>query len=207
MSLPANYPGSLDSLANPGPTTETDDAGFELDLVIGRIHALIQQLEAKVGIGASTPSAAGVLRRTSGSSTAWGVIATADLAAGAITQFNYGNMTPGSVTTSPTLVAVPMSPLCTLTTQAGSQVLLVSYFSVFSNTAAAGIAVSISVDGVAVTSEMVANAPGVNINVPLSPSVVNLPAAGAHTYGMLWRTTAGQITAGNGQLYAFEIKR
>lgn len=85
MSLPANYPSSLDSLANPGSTTETDDPGFELDLVVSRIHALIQQLEAKVGIGASLPSAAGVLRRTSGSSTAWGQVVAADILAASLT--------------------------------------------------------------------------------------------------------------------------
>lgn len=84
MSLPANFPTSLDALANPTATTNRDDSGFELDLVISRIHDILEALEAKVGIGASLPSAAGVLRRTAPGVTAWGQILAGDYGPGSI---------------------------------------------------------------------------------------------------------------------------
>lgn len=89
MSLPANFPASLDALANPTATTNRDDPGFQLDLVIARIQDILEALEAKVGIGASVPSAAGVLRRTAGSSTAWGQVATGDIVLNAATKLWY----------------------------------------------------------------------------------------------------------------------
>jgi hypothetical protein len=84
MSLPANFPTSLDALANPSATTNRDDPGFELDLVVARIHDILEALEAKMGVGASLPSAPGVLRRTAPGVTGWGQIATADITPGAI---------------------------------------------------------------------------------------------------------------------------
>lgn len=79
MTSPA-FPVSLDALANPGPTTETDDAGFELDLVVGRLQNIAMALEQKLGIGASTPpGTAAVLRRTATGASAWGPLVVADI--------------------------------------------------------------------------------------------------------------------------------
>ena len=82
MSLPAAFPSGLDALANPTATSECDDAGFELDLVVSRIHDILEALEAKVGIGASLPSAAGVLRQTAPGVTGWGAISAAEITDG-----------------------------------------------------------------------------------------------------------------------------
>jgi hypothetical protein len=64
-----NYPSSLDSLSNPGPTTTQDEAGFELDVVIGRIHDILEALETKLGTGASTPAVGEILNGTGSGST------------------------------------------------------------------------------------------------------------------------------------------
>jgi hypothetical protein len=83
----ANYPGSADVLANPTNLTNRDDVGFELHGVIARIQDILEALEAKVGIGSSTPGAtAAVLRRTATGASAWGLLATGDVTAGAISQ-------------------------------------------------------------------------------------------------------------------------
>jgi len=68
-----NFPSSLDSLANPDETTFTDDPGFELDVVISRIHDILEALEAKVGIGTTTPDAAHkTAKATAAGVSAWG---------------------------------------------------------------------------------------------------------------------------------------
>jgi hypothetical protein len=78
-----SYPASLDALANPAPTTETDDTGFELDLVIGRLQNCVMAIEQKLGIGAGGPGAtAAVLRRTANGVSSWGQLQSGDIAAG-----------------------------------------------------------------------------------------------------------------------------
>src|SRR5438874_2391287 len=85
MSYNANYPVSADVLANPTALTNRDDAGFELHGVISRMQDILEALEAKIGIGASTPGAtAAVLRRTAAGASAWGPIAAADVPANAL---------------------------------------------------------------------------------------------------------------------------
>lgn len=69
-----NYPTSLDSLTNPGSGTYTDDSGFELDVVIGRLQDIAEALEAKLGIGSSAAAANQVLRGTGTGVTSFGAI-------------------------------------------------------------------------------------------------------------------------------------
>lgn len=52
-----NFPASLDSLANPTATTNRDDVGFALHTVISTLNDIAEALEAKLGIGATTPDA------------------------------------------------------------------------------------------------------------------------------------------------------
>ncbi|MFL5688702.1 MAG: hypothetical protein ACJ77I_06905 [Chloroflexota bacterium] len=85
MTSPS-FPAALDALANPGPTTETDDAGFELDIVVARLQNCIMAIESKLGIGVGGPPAsAAVLRRTAAGASAWGQIQAGDLASTALT--------------------------------------------------------------------------------------------------------------------------
>ena len=76
---PPNFPTSLDSLANPTPTTLRNAPGFSLSAQVSMLNDIVEALEAKLGIGASTPAAPGVLRRTGAGSSAWGQVASGDL--------------------------------------------------------------------------------------------------------------------------------
>lgn len=68
-----NFPGSLDSLSNPGATTKRNDPGFELHTVISTLNDIAELLEAKLGIGATTPDAAfKTLLATAAGTSAWG---------------------------------------------------------------------------------------------------------------------------------------
>jgi hypothetical protein len=78
---PPNFPTSLDSLANPTPTTLRNAPGFSLSAQVSALNDIVEALEAKLGIGASTPGAsAGVLRRTAAGASAWGQTIASDIA-------------------------------------------------------------------------------------------------------------------------------
>lgn len=82
--MPVNFPGGLDALANPTPTTLRNDPGFSLAGQIATLNDIAEAVQAKLGIGASVPgAAAAVLRRTGSGASAWGQVTAADLAAGA----------------------------------------------------------------------------------------------------------------------------
>lgn len=74
------FPGALDSLPRPGPTTEMDDPGFEGDGVIDNISDAIEAVQAKLGIGASTPGTVNrVLRVATAGSSSWGQVVNSDI--------------------------------------------------------------------------------------------------------------------------------
>lgn len=113
MTYNPNYPVSADVLANPTALTNRDDAGFELHGVISRIQDILEALEAKVGIGASTPPAtAAVLRRTATGASAWGQVAGADVAGGGTA--NRLLATVDGVTTAMTQLTDGMVPVTAL---------------------------------------------------------------------------------------------
>lgn len=82
--MPTNYPGAIDAIARPSGSTLRNAPGLELSTRIDSLADAIEAVEAKLGIGASLPNVAGVLRRTSGTSTAWGQVLNADLGAGIV---------------------------------------------------------------------------------------------------------------------------
>jgi hypothetical protein len=92
-----DYPTSLDSLANPTSSTYTDDSGFELDAIIARAQDILEALEVKVGIGASTPTTAGdVLHVTGAGATTYGPRALVRLAevtaGGSVSYIEFTNI-------------------------------------------------------------------------------------------------------------------
>ena len=97
MSLPLNWPGSLDSFATVAPTQETDDPGFELDLVVNRIHTLLMAMEAKLGTGSSTPVSGQVLRSAATGAATYGLLGDANIAA-----VGAANIDPGKLLASGT---------------------------------------------------------------------------------------------------------
>lgn len=71
--MPINYPASLDSLSNPGATTKRDETGFEHHLQHSNANDIIEALEGKLGIGATTPDAQfKSLVATAAGTSAWG---------------------------------------------------------------------------------------------------------------------------------------
>lgn len=85
------YPAALDSLANPGESSFTDDTGLFLDVVISTLNDIAEALEAKVGISESsaqdTPLASTVFAsltngksKWTGSPTLSGIVTAAGLA-------------------------------------------------------------------------------------------------------------------------------
>ena len=92
MSLPLNWPGSLDSFSNPSPTQETDDPGYELDLVVSRIHNLLMAMEAKLGTGSGAPASGQVLRSTAAGSATYGLLTDSNIAAVGTAQIDVGKL-------------------------------------------------------------------------------------------------------------------
>lgn len=72
-----NYPTSLDSLPDPTESTYTDDDGFELDLLLKKINAIVELLETKLGTGSSTATANNILLANGSGSTAFGKLTNA----------------------------------------------------------------------------------------------------------------------------------
>jgi hypothetical protein len=79
-----NFPGSLDSLANPSATTLRNDPGFELHTVISTLNDIAEAVEGKVGTGVSTATANKVLGADGTGTSSWRQVAAADIAAGAL---------------------------------------------------------------------------------------------------------------------------
>jgi hypothetical protein len=79
-----NFPGSLDSLANPSATTLRNDPGFELHTVISTLNDIAEAVEGKIGTGVSTATANKVLGADGAGTSSWRQVAAADIAAGAM---------------------------------------------------------------------------------------------------------------------------
>jgi hypothetical protein len=72
----ANFPASLDAMTNPTATTRRNDLGFELHAVISNLNDIVEALEAKLGIGSTSPDAVHkMLKATAGGTSAWGIYA------------------------------------------------------------------------------------------------------------------------------------
>lgn len=84
-----NYPSSLDVLSNPAGTDPTTGALLH-SVQHANANDILEALEAKLGIGASTPGASGVLRVTSAGVSGWGQVVAADITAQTITGAAVG---------------------------------------------------------------------------------------------------------------------
>jgi hypothetical protein len=70
--MTSSYPASLDSFTNPSATDEMDDPGVEHDVQHSDANDAIEALQAKVGVGASTPTTVGdVLTVSASGVTGW----------------------------------------------------------------------------------------------------------------------------------------
>ena len=121
MTSPA-YPGALDALANPGPTTETDDAGYELDIVVARLQNCVMAIEGKLGIGAGGPPAtAAVLRRSATGTSVWGQLVAGDVTPGAITATQLATAAATAVTAGAPSASSPQNTTASIVLLDGCQ--------------------------------------------------------------------------------------
>ena len=49
--MPTSFPGAVDSFPRPGATTNTDDPGFELDVVVDNLSDALEAVETRVLLG------------------------------------------------------------------------------------------------------------------------------------------------------------
>jgi hypothetical protein len=87
----ANYPGSLDAISNPDPTTGLAALSHAAQHTL--VNDIIEAIEAKLGIGAASPAAGTVLKGGAGGSTLFGQIGTAEIANNAITSSQIADNT------------------------------------------------------------------------------------------------------------------
>jgi hypothetical protein len=66
-----NFPTSLDALNNPTATTNRDDVGYEHHTQHANVNDICELLEAKLGIGSSTPVAGSVMRGSATGTSLW----------------------------------------------------------------------------------------------------------------------------------------
>lgn len=113
------FPSSIDVFPTILSDTHQDDSGFEADVLLNRAFDAIEQLEAKVGVGATTPAGLpGVLRSAAGGSE-WATVKTGDIAANAITirpAIATGTTDP---TTTNTTTAALANPTISITIPSG----------------------------------------------------------------------------------------
>jgi hypothetical protein len=82
---PSSFPGSLDTLANPAAGDQLSNVTTPHAAQHANVNDIVEAIEAKLGLGASTPGAtAAVLRRTGTGSSGWGQTAAGDYGAGSI---------------------------------------------------------------------------------------------------------------------------
>jgi len=148
----------------------------------------ITALAAKLGSGASTAAANQVLRGTGAGASAFGQVATGDIAANAVTQVGYASVvTANPSTTSTTYVAIP--DLSVVLTTLASAKCTVEFTGILQSTVGGSInAVAVFVDGVRsgphfyVSGHATGNA---LVSIAASVLVTGLSAA-AHTVTMRW---------------------
>ena len=205
----ANFPGSLDSLANPTSATYTDDAGFELDVVISTLNDIAEAVEAKVGIGSSTPAANTVLTGTGAGSSSWATVATGMLAASAVTDAAVAlGTTSAPTTTSGSNADVPEMTI-TRTTVGGP--ILILFASSFTHSSA-GASVSFNLKLDAAGNVFAINQQAAVANNYQQIALVGLftgVSAGSHTIKVQWNTSGATATLNttDRRLVWVELKR
>jgi len=181
----ANYPTSLDSLTNP-TTNDFLNSPNHVDQH-SQVNDIVEALEAKLGIGASTPASGKLLRGTGAGSSAWDK----DAPTGSIVGTTDSQTLTNKTLTSPTInTAIINNP--TLKTDTISEF-----------TAAAGV----TVDGLLIKDSALATANSV-VETNLTNGIVsnNKLKTGAGEPGGAWNAFTpswANITIGNGTNVGF----
>jgi hypothetical protein len=222
--MSSNYPPSLDTFPRPSAETlRNAPGGANLSTMVSRLADAMEQVQAKLGIAASTPGgSAAVLRRTASGASAWGQIAagdygsgsvaTADIAAGAVSGYQSATPTTANPSTSSgSMGDMPQMTIAWTPTVASARVLVV-FSATFSHTAVGGRCdFALVLDGVEqLRREVGVVAANSNLTLTIIKVFENLSAA-LHTVKIQWAVaaTAGTMTSGslNRTLELLEIRR
>lgn len=205
--MTTTYPASVQALASPGSGTYQDDSGFELDVVVTTVNDTVEAVQTKLGIGSSnqSPVASRIMGADGTGTSSWRQVATADIAANAITQSAVAASPSGNTTA--TSYADITSGSATLST-VGGDLLAIAVLCAANSAAGNATYLALSLDAAAEVGEEVFTA-GVN-NGQFVLCVVRkfaAPSAASHTIKMRWKVSAGTTTIYSGHLLIFELKR
>lgn len=205
-----NFPTSLDTLPDPTSTTYTDDDGFELDLLLKKLNAIVELLEAKAGISESsaqdTPLANTVLQSLTNGKAKWATIITAMLAANAVTQNGFAAGATGTQTTTSGSYADLAEMSVTLTTTGGD--LLVFFLGAFAHsTLGAATVTALKLDAAAEVGAFSLNA-NVATYTFLMANIRRFTgvSAASHTVKVRWLTNAATASANGSDRYLLVVE-
>lgn len=205
------FPTSVTIYTNPTGTDKINVAvgGRTLDQYISDLCDDIEQVETKLGTGASTASANTVLRGTGAGATAFGSVQTADMVSNAVHQIGFAVAS----TTNPTVSTNAFTDLTdmsvTLTTTGGD---LLAWFcgSFQSNTVDASITVALKLDAAAEVGDIAYQHHTTGLWLPIS-TVYRFTGVtvASHTIKTRWAISSGTATNNFTQrnLLVMEVKR
>jgi hypothetical protein len=201
-----SYPAALNSWLAPTSTTQRNSPDAPLSLSIVQLQEHAANIEAKLGIGVSTPPAsAAVLRRTATGESAWGLVTAVDvapssidvtkLAANAATQIGFTPLGTGATTTSSTMADVMNggSPFrVSLTTLGGTNVLFLVTGTVQNTANLADVVLGVQLDngGYGILAVVEPGTVGEQRAFAMSTAYMAL-AGGLHTFDVGWYVGAG----------------
>jgi len=159
--------------------------------------------QTKLGTGASTATANTVLRGTAAGVTAFGQVVTADIAANAATKF--ASLSVASTSTA-SVSYVAMAGTSIAFTSTGTIYFLVSLLGV-SNATAALMDVVFNIDGLNQISMFYLENTPAGESHSLTYMLSYPSSAGAHTYSLQWKTSAGTVGIVAGYVHIFESIR
>lgn len=181
-----SFPTALDSLANPSAAQYTDDVGFELDLVISTLNDIVEALEAKAGIGASTPVLNTVLRGTGTGTSSWSAVTVRDRVDGTTSG-------PTQATSTYATIAEMTRTLTGLTV---GSVIDATFTGTFYHASAAVIGTyAWSLDGAAEVGARQVNAPGSNYYHEVTLHRQFVATTSSHTIAVRWKAASGTLNA------------
>ena len=175
------------------------------------LAAAIVAVETKIGTSSSTPSTGTVLRGTGTGASAWGQVASADIAANAVTATRATIIpTAGQTTTSTSLVAMTSGSVSFTTSAQLGVIYLFGRMRLSSSAASGNIAVYLYKDGVIHQELIVQNLAANNVaqaGVAVPLTMTGVAASTTYTFALYWSGPTGTTTFGDGSITIQEFKR
>lgn len=205
--MTTTYPGALDALPRPLPSSPRNVAPFAASAVIDNVSDAIEAIEAKLGTGASVAAANQVLRGTGAGATAFGALQTTDIVANGITQIGYVSTGTTDSTSSATAVDI-LNMSITMTTEGGGVLVMYSMTALNSNLGAVSPFYAQRDGGTSDTQVTMFTKVAAMADVVAFFLLYRPLTAGAHNFKIRWSTNAGTLTSsGVRTMVAVEFKR